>query len=214
MKHADPARDYRALVRDGYDRISAEFNRTRALEPAGELAPLLSMLAPHSTVLDLGCGTGVPIARALSVASHRVLGVDISRAQLALARRQVPEAQLVRADLSRCHFRPVSFDAVVIFYAMFHTPLSEHPLIIRRISEWLRPGGCVLATLSPSREAGYTEDFFGTEMYWSNLSLAEYRELLLSCGFDIISEAVVGHGYSDASARPETHPLVLARKLP
>ncbi len=212
MKLSDPNRDYRPLIRRTYDQIAAEFNRTRVLESPDELAPLLEVLAPGSTVLDLGCGSGVPIAKALA-ASHNVIGVDLSAGQLANALTQVPNAQFLQGDMSRCCFRPGSFDAVVSFYAIFHTPLSEHAPLIARIGEWLRPGGYFLATLSPNREEGYTEDdFFGAEMFWSNLSLPEYRDVLASSGFEILSETIVGHGYSNDNARPEHHPLVFARR--
>jgi cyclopropane fatty-acyl-phospholipid synthase-like methyltransferase len=114
MKLSDPDRDYRPLVRRTYDQIAAEFNRARVLESPDELAPLLEVLAPGSTVLDLGCGSGVPIAKALA-ASHAVIGVDLSAGQLANALAQVPNAQFLQADMSRCCFRPGSFDAVVSF---------------------------------------------------------------------------------------------------
>lgn len=212
MKLSDPNRDYRALVRDGYDQVAADFNGARLAESGDVLAPLLEMLRPGSRVLDLGCGTGVPIARTLARA-HQVVGIDMSGGQLALARRQVPEADFVRGDMSRVAFRPGSFDAVVSFYAIFHLPLAEHAPLIARISAWLKPGGYLMVTLSPDREEGYTEEFFGAEMYWSNLSLPEYRALLVASGFEVLSDSVVGHGYSDEGAKPEAHPLVFARKV-
>ena len=138
MKQAEPNRDYRTLVRDGYDHVATEFNKTRASEAGAELAPLLAVLPAGSTVLDVGCGAGVPIARTLA-ASHTVVGVELSAGQIALAHEQVPRASLIRADMSRCAFRPGSFDAVVSFYAIFHLPLSEHAPLISRISEWLKP---------------------------------------------------------------------------
>ena len=211
MKPSDPERDYRALVRDGYDSVSAVYNSARLAESADVLAPLLEALRPGSRVLDLGCGTGVPIARTLA-RSNRVVGVDMSGGQLSLAQRQAPGAEFVRGDMSSVAFRPGWFDAVVSFYAIFHLPLSEHAPLIARISTWLKPGGYLLATLSPNREEGYTEDFFGAEMYWSNLGLPEYRALLVASGFEVLSDGVVGHGYSDEGAKPEAHPLVLARK--
>jgi SAM-dependent methyltransferase len=213
MKLSDPNRDYRPLVQHTYDQIAAEFNRTRVLESPGELAPLLEVLPAGSRVLDLGCGSGVPIARTLA-ASHSVTGVDLSAGQLANARSQVPNAQFIHADMSRCHFQPGSFDAAVSFYAIFHLPLTEHAPLIARICQWLRPGGHFLATLSPDRQEGYTEDdFFGADMFWSNLSLTEYRDILASSGFEILSEGVVGHGYSDENARLEAHPLIFARRV-
>jgi cyclopropane fatty-acyl-phospholipid synthase-like methyltransferase len=163
-------------------------------------------------VLDLGCGAGVPITRALAE-RFDVTGVDISSEQLVLARTQVPEATFVHADMVECTFPRSSFDAVVSFYAIFHLPLAQQPSLLARIAEWLKPGGYLIATLARVHEEGYTEDdFFGAEMYWSNLSLREYLALLREAGFEILSRADAGHGYSDETSRPESHPLVFARK--
>jgi SAM-dependent methyltransferase len=210
MKPADPNRDHRPLVRDTYDRIAAEFNSARVSESDALLAPLMAALPAGAIVVDLGCGTGVPITRTLSQA-HTVIGVDFSSGQIALARKQAPRAHLIQADMARCAFRPASLDAVVSFYAIFHLPLLEHAPLISRVNEWLKPGGYLMATLSPARQEGYTEEYFGAEMYWSNLSLSEYRALLLANGFEILDEGVVSHGYTDEGARPEHHPLVFAR---
>jgi SAM-dependent methyltransferase len=57
-------------------------------------------------VIDLGCGSGI-LAHELSASGYEVLGIDISEAMIALARRRVPEGQfrtesLLRAKLPSC----------------------------------------------------------------------------------------------------------------
>jgi ubiquinone/menaquinone biosynthesis C-methylase UbiE len=108
MKLADdPARDYKRVVIEGYDLCAAAFNAERATEQAEALAPLLQRLPRGSRVLDLACGTGVPVARTLAE-QFDVVGVDISASQLALARRQAPGVALVRADMGTLHFPPAT----------------------------------------------------------------------------------------------------------
>jgi cyclopropane fatty-acyl-phospholipid synthase-like methyltransferase len=212
MKRADdPDRDYRALVARSYDARPPAYNAARSMEPPAELDLLLERLPPGSRVLDLGCGAGVPIARALSQ-QHVVTGVDVSARQLALARAQAPGATFLQSDMMGCEFADQSFDAVVSFYAIFHVPREEHEALFRRIHGWLRPGGLLLATLAMTDEAAYTEEFFGVEMYWSNYGIEEYRSMLERVGFEVLESGVVEHGYDDAGAKPERHPLVLARK--
>lgn len=213
MKPARGAsRDYRMLVRDGYDACAPTFNAERAAGSAAALQPLLERLPERSRVLDLGCGAGMPIAGALS-ARHDVVGVDLSQAQLALARVQAPGASYVLADMASCAFAPHSFDAVVSFYAIFHLPRQEHRPLFQRIRGWLRPGGYLLASLAMHDEDGYTEEFFGVEMYWSNYGIASYRAMLEECGFQLIEEGRLPHGYNNASdAKAETHPFVLAQR--
>lgn len=50
-------------------------------------------------VLDLGCGASLPVARELVALGHSVLGVDASAQQIARARRNVPEATFIKADM-------------------------------------------------------------------------------------------------------------------
>jgi cyclopropane fatty-acyl-phospholipid synthase-like methyltransferase len=215
MKPADdPTVDYRRLVREGYDRCSAAYTEARRREPGGELAPLVARLAPGSRVLDVGCGSGVPIAAELA-REHRVTGVDVSPEQIRLARANVPNATFLLSDAMSVEFREASFDAVVSFYAVFHLPREEHEELFRRFARWLVPGGHLAVTVSRFREDAYTEeDFFGVRMYWSNWSRDDYVGMLERLGFELLETRTIGHGYdASESRRPEAHPLLLARKL-
>ena len=214
MKPADdPAVDYRRLVREGYDRCAADFAAARMREDSPELELLLPRLAPGARVLDLGCGAGVPVAAALA-RHHRVTGVDFSAEQIRRARANVPGAEFIEADLMALAFAEGSFDAAVAFYSIFHLPREEHEELLRRVNRWLAPGGHLLATVTRVREDAYTEeDFFGVRMYWSNWGREDYERMLRELGFELLATRVLGHGYSDAEARrPESHPLLLARK--
>jgi len=88
------------IVAAGYDAVANEY---AALEQPGKAWPRLRLLRnvltripPGVTVLDLGCGNGVPalveIAR-----SHEAVGVDLSGTQADLARANVPTAEVFRA---------------------------------------------------------------------------------------------------------------------
>jgi SAM-dependent methyltransferase len=100
----------RALVRRGYDAISLAYRGDdgRAASSsaedvsryAGWVAELAGLLPAGGTVADLGCGAGIPATRELAGYGLRVIGVDFSAVQLARARRLVPAASLVRADLT------------------------------------------------------------------------------------------------------------------
>ncbi|MEX2225766.1 MAG: class I SAM-dependent methyltransferase [Dehalococcoidia bacterium] len=212
MKRADdPNRDYRKLVARGYDEVASVFNASRSREDAQALAPLLGALPDGAPILDLGCGAGVPVARALAE-RFSVTGVDHSAAQLALAREQVPHATFIRADMASVDFRDASFDAIVSFYAIFHLPREEHAPLFARMYRWLRPAGYLLASVAMTEEAAYTEDYFGTEMYWSHFDAVANRRMVEDAGFSILKDEVLGHGYGDGDHSPEAHPLIFARK--
>lgn len=214
MKPADDPRiNYKDLVRSGYDRCADAYAANRRRDDSDHLAHLLTRLPEASAILDLGCGAGIPITRALAE-RHSVTGVDVSAEMLRLARAAVPEGRFLCSDISSVELPEGSFDAVVAIFVLFHLPREEHPEVFRRVWSWLRPGGYFLATLTEFSEAPYTEDdFFGVPMYWSNLGWTEYEELLQGLGFAIVAGRIIGHGYGRTyTARDERHPLVLARK--
>ncbi len=86
-----------ALWRGG--RIRAVASAEDLSRYAGWAAELAGLLPDGATVADLGCGIGLPATRALTGRRLRVIGVDFSAVQLARARRLVPAARLVQADM-------------------------------------------------------------------------------------------------------------------
>ena len=137
--------DERDVVRRGYDALSYFYRSDDAVD--GEYAPWLAdmhrRLPPAATILDLGCGCGVPVARFLTQAGHRVTGVDISEVQIVRARRLVPTGRFLRADATRLTLPPASFDAVICRYALIHIPMADQLPLLYKIATWLRPAaGC------------------------------------------------------------------------
>ncbi len=102
------------LVRDGYDHMAARYAEAR--DQASSLPYLEKLdghLAAHSLILDLGCGAGLPVDRWLIDRGHRVAGVDISEAMLAMARQNVPEASYRRLDMASLEAGEYTADGVV-----------------------------------------------------------------------------------------------------
>lgn len=196
-----------------YDRLASAYAESRVGETHPELEWLLTRLDDGSSVLDIGCGAGVPVTRSLAK-KFAVTGVDVSREMLRLARANVPNASFVRSDITSVEFDESSFDAVVAFFSLFHIPREDHARLFRRIRDWLKPGGYLMCTLSLDSETGYTQDdFFGAKMYWSNYGLPEYEEMLKGIGFTMLATTIIGHGLSEATyASSEQHPLVLVRR--
>lgn len=214
MKPAnDSTKDYKALVQRGYDLCAAAYDQARQGEANPELTLLTSRLEDGATVLDIGCGAGVPIAWTLAQ-RFIVTGVDISSEMVNRARVNVPYATFTPGDIMSLEFPPSYFDAAVAFYLIFHLPREEHPELLHRIYGWLKPGGYLLATVANFSEAPYTEDdFHGVTMYWSNYGLEDYKKMITEIGFTLLETTVIGHGYREAHQVPdEHHPLIFAQK--
>lgn len=108
-------------------------------------------LAPGARVLDVCSGTGasaLPCARRVGP-SGSVVGVDLSRPLLEIARakaerEQLRNVQFVEADMTSLDFPDASFDAVVIVFGVFFAP--DLVAQVRELSRVLRPGGVLAVT--------------------------------------------------------------------
>jgi SAM-dependent methyltransferase len=205
--------DPKRLVAQGYDiiadRYTAWAQQVRAEERARYTHLLYDTLPAQATLLELGCGAGLPTTRAL--AQHfRVIGVDIAAQQLARARRHVPTATFIHADMTRLAFTRACFDAVVAFYALMHVPREEYVELFRAIASWLYPGGWFLATLGLGElAAGLEPNWLGVPMYWSSFDKGTSVRLLCDAGFTVIHAC---EETADEEGVPVTFLWVLAHK--
>ncbi|MEN2418106.1 class I SAM-dependent methyltransferase [Streptomyces rimosus] len=186
------------LVRRGYDVVSYAYRADDAEDGAyaSWIAELLGRLPGGADVLDLGCGCGVPVARALSGAGHAVTGVDLSEVQVERARGLVPRGSFLRADALEIGFAAASFDAVVCLYVLIHLPLTEQPVLLSRIAGWLRPAGTLLVVAGHGAWTGTEEDWLGAgaAMWWSHPGKETYREWITAAGLFVEGEEFVPEG--------------------
>jgi SAM-dependent methyltransferase len=191
---AEPV-DPKSVVADGYDRIADRYlawsalrpsaARLRALDLADELIPA------GADVLELGCGAGLPMTARLAI-GRNLTGVDISAEQIRRARRNVPDATFIQADLTTLERPPASVDAVVAFYCLTHVPRDEHAALFGSIRHWLRPGGVFLGSLGVEDDPGSVEaDWLGVDMYFSHFSARANRRLVQAAGLEVEEAQVV-----------------------
>jgi len=88
-------------------------------------------------LLDVGCGTGAPLARVIADFAPRLaVGVDRSVAHLARAAAVAP---VVRADGGHLPFASATFDAVMMRFVLRHAPSPR--ALLAEAARVLRPGG-------------------------------------------------------------------------
>jgi cyclopropane fatty-acyl-phospholipid synthase-like methyltransferase len=170
-----------------YDKIAARFAQAR--KPWLEqryLPALIDGLAPGDRVLDLGCGAGRPIAERLAAAGLRVVGVDSSIELLRLARRNVPAALLLLADMTEVELADGSFAAIVAWDSLFHVDRRRHREMYGKFARWLRPGGRVLFTSGGTGDEGFTSSMFGEEFFYSSFTPDEVATYLRAAGLTIL----------------------------
>jgi SAM-dependent methyltransferase len=187
--------DPKQIVAAGYDQIADRYLAWSALRPSAARSRALELadrlIPAGAEVLELGCGAGLPMTARLAV-GRRVIGVDISAEQVRRARRNVPAASFVQADLVAIDRPQASLDAVVAFYSLTHVPRDEHAALFARIRRWLRPGGIFIASLGVEDDPGGIEaDWLGVDMYFSHFSARVNRRLVESAGLVVERADVV-----------------------
>jgi SAM-dependent methyltransferase len=192
--------DPKDLVRRGYDALSVRYDEAYDSDSKYRswTERLNARLEGRSQVLDLGCGSGVPVARDLVAAGHRVTGIDISDMQVRRAQELVPQAQFIRADATSVDFPAESFDAVVCLYALIHIPLEEQRALLGKIASWLRPGGWFLCSTGRHEWTGVDEDWLGSgvAMWWSHADAGTHRGWIEAGGLTVEQEEFVPEGDS------------------
>jgi SAM-dependent methyltransferase len=186
---AAPEPDPKQIVAAGYDRIAERYFAWSDAQPSpvrrAWLDRALECIPNDTDVLDLGCGAGVPMTRALAD-RRRVTGVDLSARQLELARTNVPEATFVQADMTALDLPPESLDAVTAFYSLTHLPQAELPGLLGAIHRWLRPGGVFIASLGADASPDEVEDdWLGVPMFFGHPGAKRNLALLRAAGFDV-----------------------------
>jgi SAM-dependent methyltransferase len=140
-----------------FERIADRYDETRGGEERGRrfaagLAPLLDAREP---VLEVGIGTGV-VAKGLTEAGFRVLGVDISHSMAARARDRLGP----RVALGDARRLPIATSAAVQAYSVWvlHV-VGDLPGVLAEVARILRPGGRYLVV--PAQPADRPADPIG-----------------------------------------------------
>jgi SAM-dependent methyltransferase len=202
--------DQNRIVRAGYEVIADTYHQRRlGREKANEdwLDTLRPLLPQSGRVVDLGCGSGVPITRYFASRGYDVEGYDISPRMLEIARREVPSAVFQERRIEDVDLAPQSVDLVLSFFAIIHVPRDEHAPLFARVFTWLKPGGAALLSLGVTDNPDdFEADWLGAPMAWSHFDAGASLRLLRAAGFEI--------DYSEIEefAEGERHLFVIARR--
>lgn len=176
------------MNRASYDEIAGEWNVVRQAFVRDELRyleTLLSGLQPPAAVLDVGCGTGRPMAEYVLAHGHRITGIDQSERMLDIARERFPQGTWIRARIEDAEFEG-PFDAVICWDSLFHIDRAHHEPILTRLHGCLRPGGRIMLTVGGSENPAFTDTMFGREFFYDSHPPERVVEIMRAIGFEIV----------------------------
>jgi cyclopropane fatty-acyl-phospholipid synthase-like methyltransferase len=187
------------MLQNSYDHIAEQWhNNSRGQayvdRTLGYVDKILEGLPSGAKVLDLGCGTGNPIAKHIIERGFRAVGVDQSKKLLEIARTVVPAAELIHADMVEVQFTE-KFAAAVAWDSIFHVKRKHHSAIYRKLADSLEPGGRLLLSVGglgaedfnsdDSEAEGITSDMFGHTFFYDAYAPRIARQLLEAEGFEM-----------------------------
>jgi cyclopropane fatty-acyl-phospholipid synthase-like methyltransferase len=145
---------------------------------------VLEGLQSGARVLDLGCGTGNPVAKYIVEKGFRVVGVDQSEKMLEIAKQEIPEAEFIQGDMISVQL-PDGFTAAIAWDSIFHIERKHHAAIFHKLAESLAPGGRLLLSVGGSGADEFTSEMFGHTFFYSGHKPEVTRKLLVAEGFEI-----------------------------
>jgi ubiquinone/menaquinone biosynthesis C-methylase UbiE len=190
----DPVKNREKIVEEGYDKIAQQYHDQRdEFDLRQELEEFADLLPRSARVLDVGCGSGVPVARFLTEHGFDVIGIDLSTKMVALARKNVPQARFVKKDMTELDFEQNSFDGLAAFYSVIHVPREKHVELFGTFHKILKPNGVMLLSIGHSEWEG-TEKYHGEEMFWSHYGPERSQRMIKQAGFEILLDKIIESG--------------------
>jgi len=197
----------KSRLRDSYDAIAPRYNEWTTIH-AGIRLQWLEKLVPHLleknepvSVLELGCGCGLPVTQKL-LSNHNisVIANDLSSTQIAIAKENLASSAnritFLEGDMLTLDLAPEYLEEVVAFYSIIHLPRDEQCTLLEHIAKWLKPGGYLLANFSAETIEGSEMEKWLKEdkgwMFWSGWGTEGTIGKIKDAGLNIAISEVQG----------------------
>ena len=172
---------------NGYDAVADEFIRARLSGNVGELEVRTwsRQLPPSGSVLDLGCGNGVPVSQCLIEEGFEVFGIDASPRMVEEYRQRFPHSRIACENALSSSFFDRTFDGVVAWGLLFLLPADAQVELIHKMGAIVKSGGRVLFT-APSQVCTWADAQTG--LLSLSLGAVTYRDVLRAAGLALVHE--------------------------
>jgi SAM-dependent methyltransferase len=173
-----------------YQRHAEEWDRERgrSLIEKDWLDRFLALSTLRSSILDMGCGSGEPIARYLIENGCDLTGIDSSPSVIAMCKDRFPDQDWIVADMRMLSLGR-HFDGILAWDSFFHLSPEDQRRMFPIFRRHAGPKAALMFTSGPS----YGEaigNYKGEPLYHGSLDGAEYRSLLNQNGFDVVAHVV------------------------
>ncbi|MEP5152022.1 class I SAM-dependent methyltransferase [Planktotalea sp.] len=148
----------------------------------------LGIVPDTKRILDIGCGTGDPIARYFIDQGCSVTGIDASPEMLEIAQARFPRSTWINADMRSLDLEQ-KFDGILAWHSSFHLTPEDQRGLFPIFEKHAAPGAALMFTSGTGHGVAMGE-FEGEPLYHASLAPDEFRALLDQHGFEVVDFVV------------------------
>jgi len=139
------------------------------------------------TVLDLGCGSGAPVAQFMAANGLKIAGIDSSRTLISLCRQRLPDHDWQLGDMRTARLGQ-EFDGILAWDSLFHLTPDGQRGMFDVFARHAARSAVLMFNTGPDggEEVG---DYQGEPLYHASLNHDEYLALLGNIGFEVVAHA-------------------------
>lgn len=167
----------------GWEAVAGRFIECRSDIGVDVVREWAGCLPRGGTILDLGCGSGMPIAQALVDDGFAVAGIDASKTLADAFRMRFPHALVACEAAEQSRFFDRQFDGVIAIGLLFLLPEEAQRTLLGRVTGALKSGGHFLFS-APERSCTWDDLLTGRRS--ASLGAAEYRRVLEAVGLALL----------------------------
>lgn len=164
---------------NGYENIALEFMKVRE-NPNNKIGvstvkSWAASLPEFAKVLDLGCGSGIPVSKTLIDQGLTVYGIDASPTLALQFKEHFPDYEIRCESVEASSFFDLEFDGIIAWGLVFLLAPKMQVALLEKIADRLKRAGKLLFT-SPSQKARWMDMMTGLPS--ASLGAKKYREVL------------------------------------
>ena len=172
-----------------YDKIAKSYFK-KFSKYSEYIDEFLSLISKNGKIFDAGCGPGID-SNYMDSKGFRVVGVDMSKEMIKLAKQNLPKITFKLSDLRKINFSENSFDGIFASFSLIHLSKVNILPLLKKFNKILKKEGIIYISLQSgeSKEIYITEPLKQDERIFLNIiSFEEINELLVKSKFSIIKK--------------------------
>lgn len=177
----------KSSVKEIYNKLASWFDEARTKDLSLEnkvLSIIEGELPQNAEILDVGCGTGEPIARFFIERNYKLIGIDNSESMLNYCRDRFPGHTWISMDMRNLNIKK-NFDCIIAWHSFFHIQREEQELVLQNFNNHLKPGGVLVFTSGVDNGDVWSNNG-GEMLFHASLSTEEYNEIFIKLNMKVI----------------------------